>query len=323
MNGIGLLSTDTVAASARLPFWRDIVCATFVELDCESANQDGFFGSIDNQALLDLQFSDIRAAPQRVVRSRAKIARSNLDYFLLSLQTSGTGLVTQDDRRAVLQPGDFALYDTTRPYDLTFRENFGQIVIRLPRDAVADRVAGATGLTAVRVPGDHGTGKLASMFLQQLHAQIGIVDAASLGRLQANAIDLLATALAEQSGMRFRAPREPKALLRQRIEAYIEAELGNPELTCEAIAAAHRISSRSLRKLFAESETSLSAWLWQRRLAKAQRDLIDPLRARLSVSAIGYDAGFKDLAHFSRAFRARYGVTPREFRLHGMLGREV
>ncbi len=306
----GRISTDAIAAAGRLPYWRDVVCATFVELDCESAAATGFFGAIENRAMLDLQFSDIRSSAQRVVRTPAKIARSDRDYFLLSLQTAGTGIVAQDGRSAVLQPGDFALYDTTRPYDLTFAEDFGQIVLRLPRETVTRRLAEARHLTALRVPGDRGTGRLASAFLQQLHVELGLLETTSMGRVHASTIDLLTTALAEQAGTNKLAQHDPKALLRHRVEAYIERELGNPDLTCETVALAQGVSPRYLRKLFQEVDTTVSAVIWHCRLDYAHRRLSDPRCAGLSVTAIGYDSGFKDPTHFSRAFRARFGASP-------------
>lgn len=314
MDDRGRLSTDTIAATGRLPYWRDVVCATFVELDCESAMSAGFFGSIENRAMLDLQFSDIRSAAQRVVRTRSTIARSDRDYFLLSLQTAGTGIVAQDGRSALLHPGDFALYDTTRPYDLTFAADFGQIVLRLPRDAVTTRLTDAPRLTALRVPGNRGTGRLASAFLQQVHVELGLIDETSMGRVHASTIDLLTTALAEQAGSRSASQHDPKTVLRHRVEAHIERELANPDLTCETIAAAQGVSPRYLRKLFQDADASVSALIWQRRLDHAYRLLSDPRCGGLSVTAIGYDSGFKDIAHFSRAFRTRFGVTPRGLR---------
>jgi len=50
-------------------------------------------------------------------------------------------------------------------------------------------------------------------------------------------------------------------------------------------------------------------------LDAARRDLCDPGLAASSVSRIALSWRFNDAAHFSRAFRARFGCSPRE--LHG------
>jgi AraC-like DNA-binding protein len=308
------MSTDSVQPKARKRFWQEAVCDTFVELDCHADGSDEFFGSLTNTALLDIQFSDVQASAQRVLRTRSKIARSNHDCYLLSLQTRGQGMVTQDGRTAILKPNDFAIYDTTRPYDLTFTEAFGQLVLRIPRDIVSSRLYDAEVLTALRIQGDRGAGRLASAFIYQLHAQLDQLAAQTARRLHASAVDLLATALASQMGDLQPGVRESQILIRQRIRTYIDQQLSNPDLSCATIADHHRISERYLRKLFEGSNESVSELIWKRRLDQARRDLADPLLRHLAITSIGYEVGFKDSAHFSRAFKARFGVTPREFR---------
>ena len=306
------LTTDSVTERRRLPFWREVVCETFVELDCEAPSGAEFFGSITNCSVGDIQFSEIQSAAQHVRRTRSTISHSDKDYFLLSLQTQGRGVVSQDGRTALLNPGDFALYDTTRPYDLKFEESFGQLVLRLPRPIVIGRLAEVEQLTALPILGDRGVGRLASSFIRQLHAQIEEIDQLSVARLHASAVDLLATALAEQNGVG--SARESQVLVRRRVSAFIEQHLADPRLTCEYIAKAHGISERYLRKIFEGSAMSVSEWIWSRRLDQAKRDLADPLHSHISVTAIGYDVGFKDAAHFSRAFKARFDETPSAFR---------
>ena len=49
------------------------------------------------------------------------------------------------------------------------------------------------------------------------------------------------------------------------------------------------------------------------RLQAARRDLGTMTHAEMSVAAISRKWGFRHPSHFSRRFRAAYGVTPREF----------
>jgi AraC-like DNA-binding protein len=272
-----------------------------------------FSGSLDNLDLGDFHVSTVSSAAQTVRRTRDAIRKSSNDHFLLSLQTSGNGILFQDDRVAILRPGDFALYDSTRPYQLQFDDKFGQIVLQLPRQTVNERLMRADLLTAKRVDGRSGVGLLTSNFIRQLHEQIEAIDEMSSGRLKASAVDLLATALAEQSGGQANCS-EGHAILRRRVCSYIDMHLSDHDLTCEKIAARHFISERQLRRIFEGSELSLSEWIWSRRLEQAKRDLADPLKAPLSVTAIAYDVGYKDSAHFSRAFKARFGISPRNWR---------
>jgi AraC-like DNA-binding protein len=313
-------STDSVSEGRKIDFWRDAVCDTFVELECDTPVTDHFFGSMVNSTVGDLQYSNIRSSAQHVVRTRSKISGSRRDYFLVSLQMTGQCAAAQDGKTAVLSPGDFVLYDTTRPYDLRFDSSFDQLVLRLPRAVVTDRLAEAERYTGIRILGNAGSGHLASHFLRQLHGQIDTIDPCSVGRLHATAVDLLATALSEQAGAVSRIS-EPHLFLRQKICAFIDANLADPNLHCNAIAGAHGVSQRYLRKLFESASMTVSERIWSRRLEQAKRDLADPLMSNVSVTTIGYDVGFKDAAHFSRSFKTRFGCTPTSWRAEAMVSR--
>ena len=308
-----LVTTDQVHRRDRVAFWCETVCETFVPLECGDIAPADFFGSVATRELVDIQFSEVTAQPHSVTRTRRMISRSCDDYFLLGLQIQGSSILSQDGRTALLRPGDFALYDTTRPYDLNFREASVQLVLRLSRTLVGGRLADAEDYTARRIDGQYGAGRLASSFIRQLHENMDELDAISLARLHASTVDLAATALAERTGADAQGG-EAGMLLRRRVLSYIDRNLADVKLNCATIAAAHGVSERYLRKVFENSSISVAEWIWSRRLEQARRDLADPLLKHLQITAIGYDVGFKDPAHFSRAFKAKFGITPSQHR---------
>jgi AraC-like DNA-binding protein len=304
--------TADVASRHRVAAWRKQISETFVELECESFSPTEFHGSFSNRVIGDIQLSRVHTGPHFVSRTRRIIAKSNQDCFLLSLQTAGSGTIEQDGRTAILGPGDIAIYDTTRPYDIRFDEPAAWIVVRLPRPVVSGRLADPESYTALKIDGSSAIGKLTSTLITQVHEGVDHVAPTSLARLHACMIDLTATALVEQAGSTVQGS-EWQVSIRRRILSHIDANLSDPTLTCASVALANGISERYLRKLFAGS-LSLSDWIWTRRLDQAKRDLADPLLSHLGITAIGYDVGFKDTAHFSRAFKSKFGVTPSQYR---------
>jgi hypothetical protein len=65
----------------------------------------------------------------------------------LSVQLEGSSALEQDGREARLGPGDFALYDTRRPYRLKVNASTAQLVLKIPRKALeALSAAGAAAL---------------------------------------------------------------------------------------------------------------------------------------------------------------------------------
>jgi AraC-like DNA-binding protein len=93
----------------------------------------------------------------------------------------------------------------------------------------------------------------------------------------------------------------------------IEEQLNNPELTVESLAAAMAVSSRYLRGLFYGSE-KISHYILRRRLEESANQLANVLHQNISITAIAFRCGFNSTAHFSRAFKKQYLVTPREYR---------
>jgi AraC-like DNA-binding protein len=81
------------------------------------------------------------------------------------------------------------------------------------------------------------------------------------------------------------------------------------------IAAAHHVSVRYLHKLFETEQSGVAAWIRQRRLERCRRDLLDPALRTQPVSAIAARWGLTEPAHFSRLFRAAYGMPLVEYRL--------
>ena len=75
-----------------------------------------------------------------------------------------------------------------------------------------------------------------------------------------------------------------------------------------SVAAGCGISVRYLHELLRETNTPLGQWIRDRRLQAAHEDLSDPANTR-SIGEIAYARGFADQAQFSRAFRARFGMT--------------
>src|SRR4051794_1734531 len=124
-----VLSTEGVAEPERFAFWRHLICGVFVQLDCEpvrDATPAPFAGRITARELGPIRVSDVVTSPQRVVRSPRQIARAREDDVLVSLQVTESCTISQDGRAATIRPGDFALYDSARPYTLEMERPFRQ-----------------------------------------------------------------------------------------------------------------------------------------------------------------------------------------------------
>jgi AraC-like DNA-binding protein len=307
-----LIQTSDIDPVRRLDYWRDMISSTFVALDCEAPARRDFSGSLETNALQDVQFSRVISEPQHVVRSRQRIRQSPDDFFLISIQCAGSGAVAQHDRVAQLGVGDFALYDTTQPYELSFDHPFEQLVLRLPRPYLSRRIACPERLTAMSFRGSQGSGAIVSNFVLQMYRQLDRLDSDCLPAMHQALLDLLVAGLS--GALMDNLPTANRLVMRQRILNFVEARLSDSSLDCQRIAAAHSISVRYLNKLFEDDALPLSEWIWSRRLERARTAIEHSRKTGQSISQIAYDWGFKDPAHFSRAFKTRYGVRPSALR---------
>jgi len=94
---------------------------------------------------------------------------------------------------------------------------------------------------------------------------------------------------------------------------FIERHLCVPDLTPARIAAAAHVSDAHLDRLFrAKAGQSVMRYLLSRRLERAARSLMQKGPKQSRIGEIAHDCGFISHSHFSRAFKNRYGVTPKE-----------
>ncbi|MET3771519.1 AraC-like DNA-binding protein [Arthrobacter nitrophenolicus] len=301
--------------AASFDHWKHLVAESFVPLAARTADVDGFRGQLRSRVLDRMSIVEITATSHEVHRTPALIAQAGERYFKLNLQLEGTGLLIQDNREAVLQPGDLAIYDTNRPYTLTFEQQARMMVVMFPCDALSLPPDYVGQLSAVRMDAT-GLSGIVGQFIRQLSENLEVLNGPSGSRLATNALDLVSTMLHAEMDM---TPdrMKPQALLAVSIREYIEANLSDPTLSPASIAAAHFISTRHLHNVFHESGTTVASWIRSQRLDGARRDLRDPLHAGKPVGAIAARWGILDAAHFSRTFRDAFGVSPSDWRRGG------
>ena len=311
-----VLTTDSVGARNRPSYWVELICDVFVQLDCNRVSKN-FFGHIADRPLGDMRLSEVRSTTQHVQRSPRMLSRATDDCMLLSLQTSGRGCIEQDGRQAILEPGDFALYDSTRRYDLRFDGDFSQMVVKTPRGLFLDRFANSESITATRISGSAGMGRVASRFVREVAREAHTLLPHEIERVTHNVIDVMAAALGHSLFDRPVAATSTRAAQMVRIKMFIDNHLAAPDLSPETIATANGISVRYLSQLFRDEGTTACRWIWDQRLQRIARDLLDPTLARRSISEIALRQGFNDVSHFSRQFRKKFGVCARDYRARG------
>ena len=292
--------------------YRATVSRAVVALDVRAEDPDRFRGRLEAGITGDIHLFSVDANAHAVHRTPALIAGAPQRYFKFSLIERGTGMIVQDGRETTLRPGDMAVYDTDKPYSLVFDDDIRMSIVMFPRELLDIPSDLLSRITAMRLDGANGVGAMIRPYLSTLTHQIGEVDGHIARRLFRTAFDMVGTLLESELGSATTATSHDD--LMRRILDYIDEHLAEPDLNPSQIAAAHFISVRHLHALYSDQGSTVSTVIRARRLDRCYDDLVNPVLATRSVTSIALENGFVDAAHFSRTFRAHFGVPPSSVR---------
>lgn len=311
-------STSDLPVRDRFTWWRDITVSTLIPTVLASDHADDFHATAEVLDLGGGQVTTMTYLPVTCVRTPKLIRQSDPDYYQLSLTVRGDMGLSQARRHTAFRAGDLMLYDSSQPFEgwascdggavVHVVAQFPKAVVPLPRRLV-DR------LVATRITADHGFADLLARLLRQVSTSPEHYGTDDVDHVLTVLLDLLAATVAhrlDQVGTLNRENRQHAASLR--VRAFIQHHLGDPRLTPGQVAAAHHMSLRSLQRLFADLGTTPAAYIRRQRLEGARRDLVAPAFVARPIHVVAAHWGFSHPAHFTRAFRAAYGVTPREYR---------
>jgi len=298
------LETAKVSWRDRIALWSDALTAVCGPLHTEplGATLDG---TMTFAALGRLQIGHITASRHRVDLS-PKLARTERHSVAkVIVQTVGASVYEQRGERVTLTPGDGLVYDVSQPHVITSTETTEHFVVIVPHDLVIGRGIRLDRLSAQRFSARTGVGRLAADLIHSTFGELATISPACDDDLAASLMSLMFLPLSNETA-------HASEGLRYRIESYIRDQLRDPELSIDKIASALRCSKRYLHMAFAACERSIADHIWTARLDGCRGDLAR--RVDLSISEIAFAWGFSSSAHFSRAFRKRFGVTPSAFR---------
>ena len=260
----------------------------------------------------EVRFSLVDGGSRELIRPGRLIDQSE-GYLRVCRPLAGEIWVFQDGRHAVVRDPEFVCYDSLRPYKIVMPEPFRMATLLFPHRLMGLTPKDTELLTARSCTGSEGLGALMSNLLVGLAKHSGKVGTA-IELLGGSVAGLAAAFYAERMRSLAADADAGRQALMLSIQAFIRDRLADPDLTPAVVAQRHNVSLRYLQKVFQEHNISPARWIRDERLARCRAELADPGLDHLSIAAVGERSGFYGPSHFSRLFRDRYGITPREFR---------
>jgi AraC-like DNA-binding protein len=309
------VSTNAVSPDQRVALWESFNESVLVGLRCMSFAPEGLTARGRSFNLGTVRIMDLRGNEHVVERSIPLVRSHPKNSVIACLLLEGEGFVFQAGQCLSVHPGDLVAYSSDVPYLHGFARNSRHIVVDLAASHLLEPIAVDRFRSPVKVDARLPSGRLLASTLRA--TAVEFVDnpyVADVERVAAKC-RLLVRALLAPSDPRLTGDH-PDAVLWKllRAETFIADHLADPNLSAATIARHLNISVRHLSRLFSTRRISASEWIWNQRLERAQDTLTSPRSRCVSIGEVAFRWAFANQAHFSRRFKARYGLTPSEYR---------
>ena len=313
MVSIQRMSTAAVPPPERLAYWNDVCMGAYgaMVVDAEPA---GFQGVLTRLRAGQLQISSVKSTPV-VSRNTSSGPKSHDDETTFSLQLvhSGRCRILHAGVETMALPGDMVIVDRRKSYELAFTEPVQGLVLSPPWARFGDHAEILEAMAGRPLNVSSGPGAVLSTFIRSAWDQLVEGGEEEWPQSATEVIwDLLASVLQGDTGGEIAAGRPDG--LRREAKALVDDRLSDPGFRTSGIAEALGLSARYLQTVFAEVGTTPSRFLLTRRLDAAAARL-RRLDRPCSITDLALECGFNDLSYFSRAFRRRFGVSARAYRM--------
>lgn len=292
--GLTRFRTHDLPGSRRLAGWEEHNARALVGLRAETLRNRPFEGTEINLTLPRLQVARVTGTPHAVDRDVRQIALHPADGVVVYFALAGANDFAHRGGRELIVPGQALVLDGDQPFQRTFSHGLTELVLKAPRSLLR-------GVRAVKP----------QMFSFEDNAHARALVTALSGALRGGPADWdgLETVATGLLGALLGGECSAAADLAA-AHAFIAAHLHEQDLSAGRIAAAIGYSERHLSRLFAKSGQSVPQAVLTARLDAARRMLAEPI----TLAEVAARNGFVSQAHFSRTYKARFGVTPRQDR---------
>jgi AraC-like DNA-binding protein len=308
MGRVHSVSTAGIPIPDRLTFWTTGAnCVTSIGRIRASSLGNVFEAEAATRRFGSLLVFGLTAAPHRVTQ----YARGQEAVLKLRYQRSGEALIEQAGREVVLRAGEMAVIDGSRPHCMVNTVESRQISLHLPHGILSERDIKMAHSVATAVPMSGRVGKLLFDCLCYTLEDLKETNEPTEQDLGASIFDMFRAAIHEVASEQVCV--SSRDTVEQRVREYVRRNLSNPDLSVETIASAMGCSGRYIHKIF-EGQESITRMIWSQRLDRCRLELMSERGQRLTLTELAYEFGFSSSAHFSRAFKERFGITPSAFR---------
>jgi AraC-like DNA-binding protein len=309
-----VFSTKDLDQIKRFSAWQEAICEHYLNVDVCSDEPANYKGFLEKSVLGPAVLTDVFLSRQDIFRRYNHIAHLDKEVIYIMFPSRGSLLVEQSGKEKVSAPGMAVLFDSTKPYHLTCRDHCQSIYIEIPRPMLVERCSNDKISKPISLNFSDGLGRALLTFCKLIAADSDSFKNEIAAKIASELIDLLAVYIDVETEHKSSHKNISKNFRLQAIKSYIDSRLDDPDLSPANIAKANGISLRYLHYLFKSSGTSVSEWVREQRLNTCHQKLISDKHENDSITNIAFSMGFNSSSHFSRLFKEKFGMAPRNLR---------
>lgn len=279
-----------------------------------AADAERFDAGIETGEVGPLRFARLSCIGSAIDRYQNPSGSTRTSTYTIVVQITGSGTLAQYGQRANMLPGDIALCDNGAPHSHYMAERSELILLRVPAATLRAHLPSPERFCGRRMTASTGTTRVAASLVANIcRDSLSGLPSSVKDRLSHQALEMIAISYS----LAFETLAAPSSVVSGRFaeaRRFIEQHLRDPDLDPQKIARSLNVSSRYLRMIFAAEKETVSSYVLRRRLEEVAYRLVDARWRGRSICEIAFDWGFNSAPHFSRSFRERYGMSPREYR---------
>ena len=261
--------------------------------------------------------SRISAAAHAVLASRASRRQMEVESVKILIPVKGRSQFRQNDEQVNLTPNAAVIYDPTQPYAMVSPTAVDHIILQIPRGLLGDKVLKTlTRPYPLLLAGDGAAQALSGLIRTACDSVAALTPQmrVSLGQSMICFTQSLLCG-ARVPDLSCDEDTASQCLLRERIKAFVRANLSDPDLSIGTVARRMGCSVRYLHRAFEAEGTTLQKYIWNTRLDQSRALLAVPGLWSGSITQMALRCGFSSTSHFSRLFRQRFGMPPTKARV--------
>lgn len=308
-------SAPTKAQTSEVESLLETASTAIFQIRPQPHSEDFKFYSITSHKLAKLSIYLSESDPFTVHRRGRDIRSDSAFDYLALVQLEGCAEIKQGETGFLVNPGSMAIIPGGLPYQLSFLQAGKRLLLRIPLQVFHERVLGREIRDfGAHVFGGDGLNRLTVNMLESLVVQAGFLTETEQYTIAEVTLELISAVV--RSAEEFDEYQHGSAQVARmsRVLSFLEENYMEHDLTPAQVAEANAVSTRHLHNLFQHSGTTVTRWIWERRLKAAREDILNPTMIEKSITEIAYQRGFNDSAHFSRSFKLRFDITPSKLR---------